>query len=429
MKPNLTKSVEELLNKLKGRPLTFSGIPNHTDHLTWEEIQDYLEHRYELTMDDPKKRRVLKYISECEICYTTFSIVYEMVIKIKKGDVPEFTAEMKQDFWSILLKEREFSELTNLPSIAKTLIFVTAIAFSMRPNTVGMRYRGASSSNILIHKDDELRCEIFSRQNNLILSVKANSEDLIGKYFAVSIPSAYKMKYDNHILEWKQEGPENIESIAPINSEGYSEIVIAETKLDTNNPQDFHLLGQIFEEIELRIFKLSLRELFYKVSSTGHIWTVSADKIQQDRESEYIKTEVNLQDDTQHSYHLGDHINLIIESEMEGYLLLLDEGTEDSIYCLCPSYFAPDTHLQSGRTCLPQVSLPRKSFEIGGKPGREDLWAIISKEPLGLDWMPDDPDKPTRVLSANDIAILMSNLRKLDQDSWTVLYNYFDIMA
>jgi hypothetical protein len=49
-----------------------------------------------------------------------------------------------------------------------------------------------------------------------------------------------------------------------------------------------------------------------------------------------------------------DCVRLALESDRAEHLLLLDEGPEEIIYCLCPSHFAPDTRLQPGCNLLPQ---------------------------------------------------------------------------
>ena len=109
--------------------------------------------------------------------------------------------------------------------------------------------------------------------------------------------------------------------------------------------------------------------------------------------------------------------------------MLLDEGPEGIIYCLCPSWFAPDTRLRAGRSYLPQEGSRYDSFAVTGKPGREHLLAIITEEPLGLDWMPSDPKIPVRTLSQDDINTLLKTLQDLEGDCWTALSTYFDLLA
>ncbi len=135
------------------------------------------------------------------------------------------------------------------------------------------------------------------------------------------------------------------------------------------------------------------------------------------------------QDDLQRTFRLGDQVCLAIESEGPGYLLLLDEGAEDIIYCLCPSRFAPEPRLGKGRTYLPQAPSPFPAFQVSGKPGREELLAIITHEPLGLDWMPTEPRIPTRVLTESDVGTLISRLRDLDPQQWIALSTYFNVIS
>jgi hypothetical protein len=56
------------------------------------------------------------------------------------------------------------------------------------------------------------------------------------------------------------------------------------------------------------------------------------------------------------------------------------------------------------------------------------LLAIVTDEPLQLDWMPDDPKAPARVLEEDDIHELLEQLRNLPATSWTALASYFDVI-
>lgn len=64
-----------------------------------------------------------------------------------------------------------------------------------------------------------------------------------------------------------------------------------------------------------------------------------------------------------------------------------------------------------------------------GEPGREELLAIISQEPLELDWMPVDPKVPARTLSQEDINSLLEQLKNLEGDRWSALSTYFDVLV
>ena len=135
------------------------------------------------------------------------------------------------------------------------------------------------------------------------------------------------------------------------------------------------------------------------------------------------------QDDVQHRYRIGDRVCLVIESEIEGYLTLLDEGPEGITYCLCPSQFAPNEKITPGRMYLPQENSRYDSFVISGEPGRENLLAIITDEPLELNWMSSDRKMPARVLNQIDIDALLARLHNMEGDRWTALSTYFDIVG
>jgi hypothetical protein len=162
---------------------------------------------------------------------------------------------------------------------------------------------------------------------------------------------------------------------------------------------------------------------------TNQIWPLPIDRIQRDVTSSTTRGLGAPQNDVQHGYRLGSRVCLAIESDLEGHLLLLDEGPEGIIYCLCPSWFAPKTRLRSGRSYLPQEGSYYDSFVVTGKPGREHLLAIITDKPLELDWMPKDPKIPAHVLTAADVGMLLTRLQDMDGDSWIALSTYFDVIA
>ncbi len=176
----------------------------------------------------------------------------------------------------------------------------------------------------------------------------------------------------------------------------------------------------------------SLQSLRIVARFTDQIWPLPAERAAH-AESRATRSGVRglgaPQDDVQHGYRLGSRVRLAIESERAGHLLLLDEGPENKIYCLCPSDFAPDPRLQANYSELPQKRSRYDSFMVTGQPGREHLLAIVSDEPLGLDWLPRDPKEPARILNQNDISTLLTRLRALDADRWLALSTYFDVVA
>jgi hypothetical protein len=116
-----------------------------------------------------------------------------------------------------------------------------------------------------------------------------------------------------------------------------------------------------------------------------------------------------------------------IEWDQEAHLLLLDDGPEGKCYCLCPSWFVPDTRIHPGLNLLPPESASCEPFVLTGTPGREHLLAIITDKPLELGWMPPDPQVPARVLDQGDIDRLVSVIQSLEPGSWVALATYCDV--
>jgi hypothetical protein len=194
---------------------------------------------------------------------------------------------------------------------------------------------------------------------------------------------------------------------------------------DVSPGKPLSLTDQAAQPIQL---SKGLEGLLNLASFTDQIWPLPTDRVQRSASKPITRGLGAPQEDFQNKYRLGNRLSLAIESDREGYLTLLDEGPEGIVYCLCPSWFAPDTRLQIGRNYLPQEGSRYDSFVVTGDPGREELLAIITKEPLELDWMPSDPKIPARTLSLEDINTLMQQLKNLEGDSWSALSTYFDIV-
>lgn len=193
----------------------------------------------------------------------------------------------------------------------------------------------------------------------------------------------------------------------------------------------------------------SFKSLLSISSFTDQIWPLAAERVKSGSDRDIARGLGAQQEDAQHGYPLGSRVCLAIEvdgwnnrgscttkglgalpdSEYQSYLMLLDQGPEEIIYCLCPSDFAPDTRLRTGRNNLPQAGSRYDSFVVTGKAGREHLLAIITDELLGLDWMPNSVKEPARILRPADIDTLLKRLRGLEGDRWTVLSTYFDVVS
>lgn len=118
---------------------------------------------------------------------------------------------------------------------------------------------------------------------------------------------------------------------------------------------------------------------------------------------------------------LGSRVFWAVRWDSEAHLLLLDRGPEEETFCLCPSWFVPDTRLRPGVSLLPPESARCEPFVVTGVPGREQLVAILSDRPPCADWMPPDRAKPARVLSEDDFDRLLARLQRLEPGSWSAL--------
>jgi serine/threonine protein kinase len=137
----------------------------------------------------------------------------------------------------------------------------------------------------------------------------------------------------------------------------------------------------------------------------------------------------NAQHQKQYVYHLGSRICLLIDLKTKGHLTLLDEGADGIIYCLCPSQFALNTKIKTKQHYLPHENSRFEFFHLDGKPGKERLVAIVTKEPLRLNWLPNDPETPARTLSETDMETLLNNLKDLNKEQWVALSTYFEVIA
>lgn len=161
---------------------------------------------------------------------------------------------------------------------------------------------------------------------------------------------------------------------------------------------------------------------------TDQIWPIRAQHLHQHFVSSTVRGLGSPQEGVEHGFRIGDRVRLAVESDRDGYLLLLDQGPEDILYCLCPSQFAPDRRLNRGLTILPQPASPYDAFVLSGKPGREQLLAIISDTPLRMNWKRTSRS-PAHVLNDTDVAALMQQLGNMEANRWVALSTYFDIQS
>lgn len=91
---------------------------------------------------------------------------------------------------------------------------------------------------------------------------------------------------------------------------------------------------------------------------------------------------------------VGAYIQVEVNLNIQGYLILLLKDTSGEVCCFCPSCFAPQNKLETGKTILPQADSPITSFPIEGTPGKEQILAIITPTIPNLEWLPRPSDEP-----------------------------------
>jgi len=164
-------------------------------------------------------------------------------------------------------------------------------------------------------------------------------------------------------------------------------------------------------------------------SFTDRLWPVAADSIRKgSAEQSSFRGLGAPQTGARRAFRLGSQLCLALEAGRDGHLLLLDEGPEGITYCLCPSLFAPNTHVTRELAYLPQRAGGFDAFEISGVPGREHLLAIVTELPLRLEWLPPRRESPARILSDEDVAEVLRQLNLLEPGTWTAFATYFDVL-
>jgi hypothetical protein len=174
--------------------------------------------------------------------------------------------------------------------------------------------------------------------------------------------------------------------------------------------------------------RADLRGLLSIARFSDQIWPVPAEQVRQAMTRSGYRDLGAPQEEVCRSFRRGDGVAIIIEPEMEGYLTLLDIGTSGKIYSLCPSRFAPDTRVHAGRNEYPQRGAAYRSFAVTGKPGREQILAIISRDPIEMDLMPERPEAPARVLTPAEIEAVVGRLRERESSEWVAISSYFDVV-
>ncbi len=124
------------------------------------------------------------------------------------------------------------------------------------------------------------------------------------------------------------------------------------------------------------------------------------------------------------SVSVGSQIQFEINLKTSGYLLLLQKDTSGQMWCFCPSYFASQPQLDTGKTSLPQEGSPLTSFPIEGSPGKEEILAVITGEAPNLNWLPQGSDAPLE-LTENHLMQLLEFINK--RENCSILYTEYKV--
>ena len=177
--------------------------------------------------------------------------------------------------------------------------------------------------------------------------------------------------------------------------------------------------------------KRGLEGLYAAARFTDRLWPLIVEDTERSRERlSYRVRESQLSNiEARHQVRLGSHLFWALDWDDEAYLLFLNEDAEGETFCLCPSRFVPEPRVLPGVSLLPPNSAHCEPFVLTGIPGRERVLALLTTEPLKLDWMPTDTEPPARVLSEHDLSSLMAEIDQLELKSWTALATHLDVVV
>jgi DNA-binding Xre family transcriptional regulator len=125
------------------------------------------------------------------------------------------------------------------------------------------------------------------------------------------------------------------------------------------------------------------------------------------------------------SVRLGNYIQFEINLQIPGYLLLIQKDTCGQIWCFCPSPFAPQPQLENGKTSLPQMGSPMTAFPVEGKPGKEQILAIISPNIPNLQWLLQESDEVLE-LTESHLMELINHVNTNEGNQ--ILYTEYQIL-
>jgi transcriptional regulator with XRE-family HTH domain len=125
------------------------------------------------------------------------------------------------------------------------------------------------------------------------------------------------------------------------------------------------------------------------------------------------------------SVRLGSRIQFEVNFETPGYLLLIQKDTSGQVWCFCPSCFAPQPQLETGKTRLPQEGSPIASFPIEGALGKEQILAVITQDAPNFKWLPQGNAEPLK-LTENYLVELLNYVNASEDNQ--IFYTEYQIV-
>ena len=122
------------------------------------------------------------------------------------------------------------------------------------------------------------------------------------------------------------------------------------------------------------------------------------------------------------SVQVGSYIRFEVNLSTPGYLLLLQKDTSGQFWCFCPSCFAPQPHLDTGKTILPQEGSQMTAFPVEGNPGKEEIIAVLTKELPRLDWLNQENDEVLELEASHLTELLKYVTERGEYQLWYTDY-------
>jgi len=188
--------------------------------------------------------------------------------------------------------------------------------------------------------------------------------------------------------------------------------------------------------VEPVLHRHGLDGLFQSASFTDQVWPVRPEDVDGIRGTATRGSLVGTCRDigaaqvgADRQFRIGEHLHVVLEhcGDKNMFLTLLERGTSGKVYAICPSRFVPDGRLAPGRHVLPAPASPHPTFVASGPPGTEELLAVLTSEPLDLDWMPRDR-APARVLGERELEEFSRRLFAVPVDQRQAYATYFEII-